>query len=159
MCKYLMEQFTHVGLLHCLSLYLTPPPQALLHELYGPNSLHPPFTGVTVLLPLMHCPRTQICQTDNHSLACNIFIKACIHWWTHSLYHQQVEDYWFYTLLHLTVAYTTNGNIFPNRNNYTHTHVQSNALQSSYKYGWMLSKNITITMIIVICEHSVFTEN
>ena len=51
---------TYVGLLHSLSLYLTPPPQVLLHELYGPNSLQPPFTGVTVLLPSMHCPRTQI---------------------------------------------------------------------------------------------------
>ena len=51
-----------MGLLHCLSLYLTPPPQVLLHGLYGPNSLHPPFTGVILLLPLMHCPCTQICQ-------------------------------------------------------------------------------------------------
>ena len=46
--------------MHCLSLYLTPPPQVLLHSLYGPNTLQPPFTGVTVLLPSMHCPRTQI---------------------------------------------------------------------------------------------------
>ena len=45
------KHFTYVGLLHCLSLYLTPPPQVLLHGLYDPNSLQPPFTGVTMLLP------------------------------------------------------------------------------------------------------------
>ena len=58
------DRITHVGLLHCLSLYLTPPPQVLLHELYDPNLLQPPFTGVTMLLPLMHCPRRQICQQN-----------------------------------------------------------------------------------------------
>ena len=60
-----------MGLLHSLSLYLTPPPQVLLHELYGPNSLQPPFTGVTVLLPSMHCPRTQIC-------ACKLCIQCYV---------------------------------------------------------------------------------
>ena len=114
---------THVGLSHCLSLYLTPPPQVLLHELYGPNSLHPPFTGVTMLLPLTHCPRIQICQTDSHNLACSIFAYACIHWWIHSLYHQQVEDFWSYMLLHLTMAYTTNVSIFPNRYTYVYAYI------------------------------------
>ena len=46
--------------MYSLSLYITPPSQILLHELYGPNSLQLPFTGVTELLPSMHYPHTQI---------------------------------------------------------------------------------------------------
>ena len=105
---------TYVGLLHSLSLYLTPPPQVLLHELYGPNSLQPPFTGVTVLLPSMHCPRTQIYHHETIiSMALYAYVSY-IHWWIHSLSHQQVVHFWLYKTLHWVD--TTDVSIPPNRN-------------------------------------------
>ena len=48
-------------LLHCLSLNLSPPPQVLLHVVYGPNSLQPPSIGavLTTVAPSTHCPLEQ----------------------------------------------------------------------------------------------------
>ena len=80
--------FTYVGLLHCLSLYLTPPPQVLLHSPYSPNSLQFPFTGV-ILLPSMHSPCTQIYYKISSMALCYVPLityiggsTACaISWW------------------------------------------------------------------------------
>ena len=97
--------------MHCLSLYLTPPPQVLLHELYGPNSLQPPSTDITTLLPSIHCPHTQIYA---YKLCIQYYVMTCdVHWWIHSWSHQQVKYFQFHKILHWVD--TTNVSRFPNR--------------------------------------------
>ena len=51
---------TYVGLLHCLSLYLTPIPQDLVQAENGANADHCPSTGVKSVELGMQLPRTQI---------------------------------------------------------------------------------------------------
>ena len=57
---------TYVGLLHCLSLYLTPMPQDLVQAEDGPNPPHCPSTGVKSVELGMQLPRTHICSTCIH---------------------------------------------------------------------------------------------
>jgi len=69
---------TYIGLLHCLSLYLTPMPQDRVQADIGPNAPHCPSTGVKSVELAIQLPRTQICNNSLDQLLLFIYYRYIV---------------------------------------------------------------------------------